>query len=110
MLHDRLGTLINILGIKKGDFAERIGFSQSYISMILRQKKNNPSQRFFDSIASAFQVNLDWLQYGVGNMFLLPEAHMTPTDQDLLQKFKSLPRSEQRIILEKIDAMLIQNF
>ncbi len=108
MIHDRLANLISILGIRKGDFAERIGFSQSYISMILLQKKKNPSQKFYDAIASAFQVNLDWLQFGVGHMFQLPEAHLSLTDKALLQKYKSLPRSEQRIIREKIDAMLMQ--
>lgn len=108
MLHERLSTLINILGIRQGEFAGRIGFSQSYVSMILRQKKKNPSQRFYESVVSAFQVNLDWLQYGVGNMFELPEEHMSSTDQELLNKYKALPRSEQRFIREKIDSMLVQ--
>ncbi len=108
MLHERLEKLIKILGVKKGDFAERIGFSQSYISMILGQNKKNPSDRFYEAVSREFQVNQDWLRFGVGNMFTMPETHLSPTDSDLLHKYKSLPLSEQRVLEEKIDAMLVK--
>ena len=108
MLHERLEKLIKILGIRKGDFAERIGFSQSYISMILGQTKKNPSGRFYEAISREFQVNPDWLRFGAGNMFTMPESHLSPIDSDLLHKYKSLPLSEQRIPDEKIDSMLVK--
>lgn len=106
MLSNRLEQLIGSLGIRKGDFAEKIGFSQAYVSMILNGKRPRPSDRFFDSVNRAFGVNTDWLRHGEGNMFSLPEANLSTADMDLLQKYHSLPLSERKIVDEIVDAML----
>lgn len=109
MLKERLKTLISSLSIKKGVFAEKIGFSQSYVSMILNGKRETPTDRFFESVAREFSVNILWLRDGDGNMFESKHTDILPSDEMLLRKYWSLPLSERKIIDEIIDALIIKN-
>lgn len=108
-LHTRLECLIATLGMRSRDFAERIGFSQSYISMILNGKKTNPSQRFFDAVAREFNANAEWLRDNAGEMFLFPNLDISAADSSLLAKYRMLPLPERKIVDEIVDAMLLKS-
>ncbi|MBQ9942038.1 MAG: helix-turn-helix transcriptional regulator [Christensenellaceae bacterium] len=110
MLADRLAHLINKLGIKKGEFAGHIGFSQAYISMLLSGKKNNPSSRFVDAVCHKFHIDPQWLLYGEGEMFSAPAADLSASDLSLLQKYRTLPLSEQQLVDQLMDAMILKNY
>jgi transcriptional regulator with XRE-family HTH domain len=108
MLGERLLQLIDSLGIKKGEFATQIGFSSAYISMILKGKKSNPSARFYEAIIHAFHVNPQWLRTGKGRMFLVDDPAISEGDAELIEKYRSLPAAERKIvegIIETIYAM-----
>ena len=109
MLQDRLKILIDTLDIKKRDFAERIHFSQAYISMILNGSKKNPSDRFFDSVRREFRVSTAWLQYGEGEMFIVEDLQLSPIEKDLVFKYNSLPLSKRKIIDEVVDALIVKH-
>lgn len=109
MLSDRVILLIENLDIKKGDFADKIGFTQGYVSMIITGTKQNPSDRFFESIKREFNVNIDWLKYGKGEMFLIEDETLSDTDKNLINKYNQLPLSERKIIDEILDAMIIKS-
>lgn len=108
LLKERLEMLINTLGLKKGDFAEKVNFSQAYISMILSGSKQNPSDRFYESIKREFNVSVDWLRDGKGEMFVVDNPELSPIEKDLVTKYNSLPLSERKIIDEVVDALLIK--
>ena len=108
MLSERLARLIGCLGIKKVEFAAKIGFTQSYISKILGDEKNKPSSRFFDKVCMVFHVNSEWLRGGAGEMFDIPGAGES-ADDSLLIKYRLLPKPEQKIVEEIVDAMLFRN-
>ncbi len=110
MLNKRLEILINTLGLKKGDFAEKINFSQAYISMILNGSKQNPSDRFYESIKREFNININWLKNGQGEMFIVDNPELSSTEKDLVIKYNSLPLSERKIIDEIVDAFLLKHF
>lgn len=65
---DRLSELIDTLGIKKVNFADRIKVDQSYVTQ-LTSGKRNPSDRLLDAICREFSVNETWLRTGEGDMF-----------------------------------------
>lgn len=109
MLCDRLRQLISILDIKKGDFAEKINFTQAYISMILSGKKENPSDRFYESLKREFNVNPTWLKQGEGEMFLIEDKELTPLERELIDKYNLLTLSDRKIINEIVDSLLIRN-
>lgn len=109
MLKDRLRILIETLGIRKGEFADQMHFSQAYISMILSGAKQNPSDRFYESARLAFSVSPNWLRNGEGEMFLIDDTHLTPMEKELVAKYNALPLSERRIIDEVVDALLLKS-
>lgn len=108
LLNERLETLINTLGMKKGDFADKIKFSQAYISMILSGSKQNPSDRFFESIRREFNVSTDWLRDGKGEMYVIDNPKLTSIEKDLVSKYNLLPLSERKMIDEVVDALLLK--
>lgn len=65
---DRLSELIDTLGLKKVNFADRIKVDQSYVTQ-LTSGKRNPSDRLLDAICREFSVNQTWLRTGEGDMF-----------------------------------------
>jgi transcriptional regulator with XRE-family HTH domain len=109
MLKARLKALISNLGMKETDFAQKIGFTQPYISMILTGRKTTPSPRFFDSVSRIFSVNIEWLRTGEGEMFSVPGLNLSPADASLLAKYRLLPAREKAVIDEVVDALLLKS-
>jgi transcriptional regulator with XRE-family HTH domain len=109
LLNERLEKVIKYLGIKKMYFAEKIGFTPSYVSMILNGKKMNPSVRFFESVARAFRVNIEWLRTGEGEMFAGADLNLSDEDAALVEKYRALPPSDRKTVETIVDAMLIKS-
>ena len=81
-LAGRLELLITNLGIKQLDFARRIHFTQSYVSMVLTGAKTSPSPRFLDAICREFNVNPEWLIKGKGGVYLIPGQSLAVEDAE----------------------------
>ncbi|GHV62540.1 hypothetical protein AGMMS49587_09690 [Spirochaetia bacterium] len=109
MINERLKILISNLGMKEKEFAQKIGFTQAYISMILTGKKTNPSSRFFDSVSRAFYVNTEWLRAGEGEIFSFSDLNLSPTDASLLAKYRLLPAGEKALVDGLVDAILLKS-
>jgi len=107
-LASRLEFLISNLGIKQLDFAQRIHFTQSYVSMVLSGTKTSPSPRFLDAVCREFNVNPEWLKSGKGDTYTIPGLPMQPEDAELLAKYHLLPLSEKKIVEEIINAFLFK--
>ena len=108
-LAGRLDFLISNLGIKQLDFARRIHFTQSYVSMVLSSVKTNPSVRFIDAICREFSVNPEWLTNGKGDVYAVPGQSLPTDDAELMAKFRLLPSGEQLIIEEIINSFLLKS-
>lgn len=109
MLSNRLNQLISVLDIKKGDFAEKINFTPAYISMILSGKKENPSDRFYESLKREFNVNPYWLKNGSGEMFLTEDIELTPLDREIITKYNRLTLSERKVVDQLINSLIERN-
>jgi len=103
-----LDFLVSNLGIKQLDFARRIHFTQSYVSMVMNGTKTGPSPRFFDAICREFSVNPEWLVNGKGDVFNIPGQALPTDDAELVAKYRLLPPSEQQIIENVINAFLLK--
>ena len=75
-INDRIVELIDEFGIKKIQFAERLGISTAYASQLCSGVRT-PSDRTISDICREFHVRREWLETGEGPM-KLPEA-----DEDL---------------------------
>ncbi|MDR0553713.1 MAG: helix-turn-helix domain-containing protein [Treponema sp.] len=108
-LAERLEFLLSNLGIRRRDFSERVGFTQSYLSMILNGTKKSPSARFFDAVAREFSINPDWLRSGEGEVYTVPGFALAPADAEIIARYRLLPPAEQAIVDEIINALLLKS-
>jgi transcriptional regulator with XRE-family HTH domain len=108
-LAGRLDYLLSNIGIMQIEFARRIHFTQSYISMVLSGVKTTPSPRFYDAICREFSVNPEWLEKGKGEVYIIPGQSLPSDDAELMAKFRLLPSGEQQIIEEIINAFLLKS-
>jgi transcriptional regulator with XRE-family HTH domain len=105
---ERLGFLLNDLQIKQRDFAERVGFAQSYLSLILNGTKKNPSARFFDAIFREFSVNPVWLRDGRGEIYTVPGLDLSPADAEIIARYRLLSPADQAIVDAIINALVFK--
>lgn len=75
-ISDRIVELIDEFGIKKIQFAERLGISSAYASQLCSGVRT-PSDRTVSDICREFNIRREWLETGEGPM-RLPEP-----DEDL---------------------------
>lgn len=54
-------------GLSQEKFAKKIGLSRNFINQAENEKKNL-SDRTINDICKTFQINPEWLRYGVGEM------------------------------------------
>ena len=114
----RIGAVIEALGIKKVQFAERIKVDQSFISQLVSGKRN-PSDRTVADICREFNVDENWLRTGEGEMFvqlsedaefiqILSEIEVSDDDfiKALLRSYWRLSDNEKAAIHKLVDGML----
>lgn len=65
-------------------FAEEMGISKNYVSLIENGKKI-PSDRLISDICREFSVNKDWLRSGKGEMYDIPEDETAAIVSELLE-------------------------
>ena len=67
-LSERIGLVIQALGMRKTAFAEKLGVTQAFISRITTGV-GRPSDRTISDICRLFNVSEIWLRTGGGEMF-----------------------------------------
>lgn len=73
-INNRIDLLIKDLGITKTRFAESLHVSSQFISSLCSGAKQ-PSERTISDICREFNVSLDWLQNGEGEMYVQRSAN-----------------------------------
>ena len=68
MLAERVKALIDELGLSQRQFSLKVDIDTGYLSKII-QGKVIPSDRILKVIANTFDVNIEWLKTGKGEMF-----------------------------------------
>lgn len=88
-------------GLNQKDFGDAIGLGQRAVGHI-ELGINNLSQRNFDTICQAFNINPRWLETGEGEMYN-PPPKKNNDFLDLLAKEKGLDDAEKELIGSIID-------
>ncbi|MDR1128121.1 MAG: helix-turn-helix domain-containing protein [Treponema sp.] len=98
---ERLKIIRETIGANQSEFARTLGFASSFISGIERNKKD-VSRELLQKLLQIYQVNINWLLSGEGEMFLgNPER-----SPKILEKLSLGAIIDQR--LEKIEAQIAQ--
>ncbi len=84
-MNNRIVQLRKSVGWTQDEFAEKMGISKNYVSLIENGKKI-PSDRLVSAICREFNVNKEWLQTGTGNIYNLPEDEVAAVVSDLLEE------------------------
>jgi len=92
---DRIRLVRKVLGLKQGEFAQRIGITQTALSMI-ELEKVALTEKNIKLICATFAVDETWLRTGKGEMF----GSMSPYEKELLEVFGKLTAETQEFILD----------
>ena len=106
-IHGRLRMVRDSLKISQKEFAQRIFISQSLYADI---EKGNivPKERFLRLISFQYNVSLDWIKTGNGDMFTSPPPDVRL--EHLINMFNQLSPELQDCVLDHLKRLLkIQN-
>lgn len=92
---DRIRHIRKTLSLKQGEFAERIGLTQTAMSMI-ELNKTTLTDKNIKLICATFGIDEDWLRTGKGEPF----GSISPYEKELLAVFNKLTPDTQEFILE----------
>lgn len=67
-MYERIAEISKESGLNKTEFGQKIGISQSMVSLICLGKAN-PSDRTISDICRVFRVNETWLRTGAGEPY-----------------------------------------
>ncbi len=99
-MKSRLNELINTLSIKKKEFAKEIDVSSGNLSDWLSDKrKSKPSADVLFRISEKFNVDMNWLITGEGEMFLSRDQDHKPNleiNSDKLHHYIELGKAQAR--------------
>ena len=106
---ERIDLLIKQKEKNRSKFAERIGVTPAYVTMLIAGK-NEPSDLVITAICREFRVNEEWLRTGAGEMFipspasivdeLAEEYHLCPEAQAMVEKFITLDPAAQLAVFD----------
>ena len=105
-LAGRLAFLLSSLGIKQLDFAKRIRFAQSYVSMVLNGTTTSAGPRFIEAICREFNVNSEWLTNGKEPVFTIPDITLSSRKAAILTKIQLLSAEKQKVVEDIIDGFI----
>jgi len=92
---DRIRQVRKALGLRQGEFAKRIGLTQTALSMI-ELEKVALTEKNIKLICATFAINEAWLRTGKGEMF----GAASPYEKELLDVFGKLTEDTQGFILD----------
>jgi len=98
---DRIRLVRKTLGLNQGEFARRIGLTQTALSMI-ELEKSALTDKNIKLICATFAVAEGWLRTGKGEMF----GPASPYEKELLSVFGKLTPDTQEFILEMAQNLL----
>ena len=108
-MNKRIRELREKLGLNQTDFGAKIGLTQKPVSK-METAGGTVTERNQKAICKAFNVNLDWLKYGVGEMFMenrevliqsvVEEFDLKPNEAILIKTFLELPAEHREGVLK----------
>jgi transcriptional regulator with XRE-family HTH domain len=98
---NRIRLVRKEIGLNQGEFAGRIGLTQTSMSMI-EAGKSPLTEKNIKLICATFAVEENWLRTGKGEMF----GPASPYEKELLAVFGKLTPDTQEFILEMAQNLL----
>lgn len=84
-MNERIREIRKNAHLNMEQFGKRIGITKASVSRI-ESGENNPSDQTIILICKEFNVNKEWLCFGIGDMYDLPEDETAAIVSDLLEE------------------------
>lgn len=84
--------------LNQGDFAKKIGCSQSTLSEIEKGQTKAPSGKVLQKMSEVLGKSVRWILYGEDGEVETP----TPEEQEMLSAFRELPPDVRRSLADTI--------
>lgn len=107
-MNERIRELRKLKEMNQTEFGAKLGLSQRAVANM--EAGGTITERNFDAICKAFNVNPDWLRDGVGEIFvetrealiqsLVDEFDLKPNEAVLLKTFLELPAEHRQGVLK----------
>ena len=105
----RIKILRESLGLSQKDISEKAEINRVYMNRI-ESGKYNPSFNAIYNILTKFNVSIDWLLTGKGQMFLIDEDNAINKLKDyhlqFLDKLVSMPEEKQERLINAFNEIL----
>ena len=101
---ERIIKLRKEIGLKQAEFGEKLGLTNSAISMI-ELSKSPVTEANIRLICFTFGVKEEWLRDGIGEMFDA-EALLSEKEKRLLALFRQLSPKAQEMLIEYAEKLL----
>lgn len=119
-VENRIRSVRETLKLNQAEFGSRLGVTVGVISNIElhRNKKDIYDNPILDLICAIYNVNLDWLRTGEGEMFNEPlpdedylvqlqhDKHLSNLDMKILRMYLTASPKQRKIISDTIDALI----
>lgn len=111
--NQRVKDLRNHLKLNQAEFGQNIGLKNGAISW-MEKEGNTVTEQNIKAICDAFNVNMDWLRNGNGEMFapkkimgamemLQQEMELTANEVDAIRAFLAMPHERRQMGLQFIE-------
>jgi transcriptional regulator with XRE-family HTH domain len=118
-INDRLKVVRTNLGLSQQKFADKLGMSCNFINLC-ENGKRELSERTIKDIGAVFNVNLEWLKTGEGEMFdeesedvvidaLRAEYDLDEIDIDIIRTYISMAPLERQVFKNFIKSVSDKN-
>ena len=112
---NRIKAFIDSANITRSAFAERIGVSPAYVTMLIGDK-NIPSDLVVNAICREFRISEKWLRTGEGKPYvdsptsvvgqLATHYHLCPEAAAMVEKFVELEPTAQKTVFAYMCAVV----
>ena len=86
----RIRQVREALGLTQVDFVKPLGRKSAFLSQIENGTKKNPGVMIFFKISLVYQVSMDYLFHGIGDMFLKSKKNLEEKPRVYIEDIESI--------------------
>jgi toxin-antitoxin system, antitoxin component, xre family len=111
-IKDRVKAVRKALGLSQEQFANAVNITKNYVSLV-ETGARTLSRNTMEIVCQKFNVRIEWLRDGTGEMFRQDQADdiskvadrygLTDQERAMIEQFVRLPKSKRAVLLEYIE-------
>ena len=100
---DRILEVVDDKGLSRAEFSKRLAYEPNKISEIANKYTKNLSNSFVNAMKREFNVNLKWLETGIGEKYIPEESIKDPEVRRLVDNYYHCALHYRKRLVEDSD-------